>query len=269
MGTLSNYATSKLIDHVFTTAYTPASTLYFALCTTTPTASDTGSTIVETDYAGYARTSFDATLFGAASSRNITQVIDLTLPSATGASSSDINSWAILDASSLGNMLAFGAFTTAWNVVSGNTPKIPSGQIIVTVNASSGAGFTNTAAHLMLDMMFRNVAWTKPDIYAGLATATLTDSDTTATEPVGNNYARVNVPTTSMNAATNGATTNNTDITYPTPSATWGTITTIPVFDALTDGNMLAYDNDNVIDQTVNANDTVTISAGNFSASLS
>ncbi len=69
---LSNFATTKLIDHVFKTAYSPASTLYLALCTAAPTAASTGATITETDYPGYVRKSFTgSSVFAAAASRVI------------------------------------------------------------------------------------------------------------------------------------------------------------------------------------------------------
>ena len=107
MGTLSNYATSELVDHVFKAAYSPAATLYFALCTVAPTEASTGSTITETDYAGYARTSFTgSSLFAAASSRTASQNTLLTLQAATGVSTSDISHWVIVDAATNGNILA-------------------------------------------------------------------------------------------------------------------------------------------------------------------
>ena len=186
MGSLSNYATTELVDHVFKAAYSPVSTLYFALCTAEPTAASTGSTITETDYTGYARTSFTgSSLFSAAASRKVVQNTLLTLQPATGVSTSDISHWVIVDAATNGNILAFGAFTSAWNVVSGNTPKIASGEIEISIGASSGAGFTDYTIHKMLDLMFRATAWTTPSssIYCGLSTATLTDSSTSGTEP--------------------------------------------------------------------------------------
>jgi len=271
MGTLSNYATSELVDHVFKAAYSPAATLYFALCTVAPTEASTGSTITETDYAGYARTSFTgSSLFAAASSRTVSQNTLLTLQAATGVSTSDISHWAIVDAATNGNMLAFGAFTSSWNVVSGNTPKIASGEIEISIGASSGAGFTDYSVHKMLDLMFRAAAWTTPSsaIYCGLSTATLTDSSTSGTEPSGNGYAREQVPTSSMDAASSGVTTNNTAITFDTPTGSWGLVVSLIIMDAATSGNMLAYDNDNIVDQTPTTDDTVQIAAGSFDVDL-
>lgn len=274
MGTLSDYATSKLVDHVFKTAYSPATTLYLCLCTAAPTAASTGSTITETDYTNYVRKSFDAATFNAAASRKIVQALDIEFAQAGGVSTSDITHYAICDASSAGNMLGFGSFNSAWNVVNGNTPKIASGEIEISIGASSGAGFTDIAVHKMLDLMFRNVTWTSPNnsIHFGLATATIADSDTmvSITECSGNGYAREPVPNTSFDSASAGVTTNNTAITFNTPTGTWGLVTSMFVVNDLsgTDGDLLAYDNDNIVDQTPTTDDTVQFAIGDFDVDL-
>ena len=271
MGTLSNYATTELVDHVFKAAYSPAATLYLALCTSAPTAASTGTNIVETDYSGYSRKSFTgSSTFGAAASRKVAQSSILEFAQASGVSTSDISHWAVCDAATNGNMLAFGAYNSSWNVVSGNTPKIASGEIEISIGASGGAGFTDYAAHKMLDLMFRNQAWTSPNatIHFGLSTATLSDSSTSGTEPSGNGYAREPVPNTSIDAATAGVTTNSVAIEFDEPSGSWGTVVSLIVMDALTSGNMLAYDNSNVTDQAVGSGDTVQLAIGAFDVDL-
>lgn len=53
---LSNYFENKLIDFLFrNVSYTPPAKLYVALCTVTPSAEDTGSTIVEVSGGNYSR----------------------------------------------------------------------------------------------------------------------------------------------------------------------------------------------------------------------
>jgi len=276
MGELSNFARTKLVDHVFKTAYTPVTPLYLVLCTTLPAKNDTGSTIVETDYAGYVRKSFTGSSFfgaaGATTLREIIQSAEIELAQATGPSTSDINSWAIVDDSTAGNMLAFGEFTGgAWNVVSGNTPKIPAGEMGITIGGSAGAGFSNYTAHKMLDLMFRNVAWTSPkdSLYAGLVTAVVNDSDTTISELSGNNYGRVQILSASINAASAGATTSNASITFPTPSGAWATFTSLVVMDDSSSGNIIGTDNTNIVDQSAASGDTVELTAGHFSVNLS
>jgi len=275
MGELSDFARGKLVDHVFKAAYPPVATLYLALCTTLPVKGNTGSNIVETDYPGYARKSFIGNSFfgaaGATTLREIIQAAEIELAQATGPGTSDINSWAIVDSETGGNMLAFGGFTGgAWNVVSGNTPKIPAGELGITIGGSAGAGFSNYTAHKMLDLMFRNVAWTSPkdSLYAGLVTAVVADSDTTISELSGNNYGRVQILSASINAASAGATTSNAPITFPTPSGAWATFTSLVVMDASSGGNLLGTDNTNVVDQPAASGDTVKVDAGNFNIAL-
>lgn len=271
MGTLSDYATTELVDHIFKAAYSPVATHYLALCTVAPTAASTGSTITETDYSGYSRTSFaGGTIFSAASSRKVVQSTLITGKQASGVSTSDITHWAILDAATAGDLLAFGAFDSAWNVVSGNTPRIPANEIEISIGAGSGAGFTDYAVHAMLNLMFRNTAWSTPSasIHVGFSTATLSDSSTSGTEPSGNGYAREPVPSSSFDAASAGVTTNNTVIEFETPTGSWGTVVAAIIMDALTSGNMLAYDNTNVVDQEPVADDTVQIAIGAFDVDL-
>lgn len=272
MGNISNYASSALVDHVFKSAYTPIETLYLALCTSAPAVDDTGSTIVETDYAGYGREAFlGASKFAAPSSRAIVQNNSIEMNQATGVSTDDITHFAILDAASGGNLLGFGAFNSAWNVVAGNTPVIASGQMVISAAAGSGAGFTNTAVHLMFNLMFRYQAWTSPNatIYAALASATIADAATSITELSGNGYARINVPAASMNAASEGDTTNNAIIAFPTATGAWTTFTSMALFDDSSAGNLLAYDNDNVTDQGASSGDVVRWSAGALTINLS
>ncbi|MDP8268269.1 MAG: hypothetical protein P9L97_06020 [Candidatus Tenebribacter davisii] len=273
MGTLTNFATTKLVDHVFKSAYTTIATLYLTLCTTAPTVASTGSNIVETDYGDYARTSFTSTFFNAAALRKIVQALDIEFETATGVSASNITHYAICDALTGGNVLGFGSFITPWNVVSGNTPKIVAGKIEISLNASVD-GFTDIAVHKMLNLMFRNVAWTTPSttLHFGLAKTIIADAEsmTDINECSGNNYARQPVPASSFDAAVAGVTTNNVDITFNVPTDTWGLVTSLIVVNNLsgTTGDLLAFDNTHIVDQTPTTDDTVTIPSGGFDCDL-
>ncbi len=277
MGKISNHAKSEMIDHVFKAAYTPIATLYLCLCTADPTVAGTGSTITETDYAGYTRLSFVGnTKFAVSSARKIVQNALFTFAAATGVSTSNITHYAICDASTNGNMLASGAFDSAWNVVSGSTPKIASGKIEIEIEATaaSAAGFSTVAADLLMDHVFLNDVWTTPsaDVHFGLTTATMTDASTLAsiTEASGTGYAREPVPASSFDAAASGANTTNTDVDFNIPSADLGTITSLFICNVLsgTSGILIAYDNSHITDQPVNADDEVVVEAGSFTATL-
>jgi len=277
MGKISTFAKDKMIDHVFKTAYTPVGTLYLCLCVADPTATGTGSSISETNYAGYSRLAFTGgTKFAAASARKIVQNALFTFSAAAGVSSSDITHYAICDAATNGNMLASGGFDDDWNVVSGNTPKIASGQIEILIGdtTASAAGFSTVAADLLLDHVFANDVWSTPsaDTHFGLTTATMTDASTldTITECSGAGYAREPVPASSFDASSGGVNTTGVDIEFDIPTADQGTVTSLFVCNVLsgTSGILIAYDNANITDQPVNADDEVVVEAGSFTATL-
>ena len=145
------------------------------------------------------------------------------------------------------------------------------------VRVSLSGGLSDYAVHSLFNRMFRNQAFTKPATYVGLATVIIDDNDVAAgdiTEASGTAYARVLVNPNAGAApkwtvATTGALDNVDAITFPTPGATWGTITSCFLIDSASGaGNVLGYDNGSVQDQTVAANDTVQFAIGAFDVSL-
>lgn len=99
---------------------------------------------------------------------------------------------------------------------------------------------TQLRAHL-----FRTSSFTKPTVLAiGLFTAAPSDAGG-GTEVSGGSYARVarNPLDANWTAAdnTNGVTTNAADVTFPAPSANWGTVTHFGIFDATSAGNLLFH----------------------------
>lgn len=281
MGSLSNYAENALLGHIFTSAYTSPATVYLALLTADPTASD-GDTITEVVNSGnYARTAIS---FGAAASRRITQDALVTFPTASG-SWGTVTHWAITDSGTYGagNVLAHGAFTSSFAPVSGNTPKVASAQVYVEIQATAGgAGFTDATVNSLLGLMFDNTAYSSPagNTFIALLNATCSDAATTMagqTEVSGTSYARVEVHESGSassprwTAVSGGATSNNAAIDYGTVGAGgWTNIVACAITTALTAGNVIAYDNTNVVDQTsVAAGDTVSFATGAFDISLS
>ena len=100
--------------------------------------------------------------------------------------------------------------------------------------------FSNYLENEILDHIFKVGAFTQPtNIYVALSTADPTDDGSGLAEPSGNSYARTQM--NSWDAASGGATANTSAITFPTASGSWGTITHFALFDASTDGNMLAH----------------------------
>lgn len=101
---------------------------------------------------------------------------------------------------------------------------------------------TDLVNNKVLDCFFGGVAITPPStLYVGLS-LTKSYKGGYVSEPAGGSYARVAVTNdlTHFLAASAGAKSNATTITFPTPSATWGTILSVFIADAPSSGNVLA-----------------------------
>lgn len=90
-------------------------------------------------------------------------------------------------------------------------------------------------------------------VYVALLTAAPSDTGG-GTEVTGGSYARVTVASslanwagtqsagsTSASSGTNGTTSNNNAITFPAPTANWGVVTHIAIYDASSAGNLLFW----------------------------
>ena len=269
-GGLTNFGKSAVVSHLAATAHSPAATVYLALFTADPTVAGTLTNEVA-DANSYART---AITFGAAASRRVTQSAQVTFPQASG-SWGTVTHWGIVNSATrgAGNMLAFGAFSTSFSPVAGNTPSIANTTCYVEISASSGEGFTDYFVHNILNLMFRNVAYSQPATYIALLDSTGADGDTTLTtagkEATYTSYARVLVNKVSgaspaWEAVTNGVTQNANAVTFATVGASPSIIVGMAIVDGgtLNAGNVLAYDNDQIVDQTPNVGDTVQFAAG-------
>lgn len=105
------------------------------------------------------------------------------------------------------------------------------------------AGKTDYLENKILDHILKNTAYTSPTtVYIALFTAAPSDAYTSGspdgTEVSGNAYARQSV---AFASASSGATSNSADITFPTPTGSWGTVTHFGIFDASTAGNLLYW----------------------------
>lgn len=113
---------------------------------------------------------------------------------------------------------------------------------------------SNYLENKLVDHIFRGQPLTPPaNIFVGLLTASADDASP-GTEVSGGSYARVSVPgslaawagtqsagSTVASSGTSGATSNNGVITFPAPTANWGSVTHFALFDASTGGNLLFY----------------------------
>ena len=125
----SNYLEDAVLNHVFGSGsgtYTPASTLYVALFTSAP--SDTGGG-TEVSGGGYARqTGTFTTSSGTASNDSAIEY-----PTAT-ADYGTVVAMGIFDASTSGNLLAYGTLTTSKNVSSGDVLRFNASAINSSLN---------------------------------------------------------------------------------------------------------------------------------------
>lgn len=107
------------------------------------------------------------------------------------------------------------------------------------------AAFSDYLENELIKHLFRTGSYTKPTaLYISLYTTDPTDADS-GTEVSGGSYARVNVPPLDANwdatSGTDGQTANTNTITFPAPTANWGTVTHFGIHDAATLGNLLIH----------------------------
>ena len=109
-------------------------------------------------------------------------------------------------------------------------------------------------------MLFRSPPTT---VYVGLFTSTVTAGGS-GTEVSGGSYARTSA---TFSASSSGATANSADITFPTATASWGTVSHIGLYDASTSGNLLFH---TPLDtsKTIDKDDIFKITSGNLSVTL-
>ena len=126
------------------------------------------------------------------------------------------------------------------------------------------AELSNYLENELIDHLLRNLAYTSPTtVYVALYTDDPTDADA-GTEVTGGSYARQSV---AFGAPSDGAADNSSDITFPTASASWGTITHVGLRDAVTGGNLL-FHSPLAASKAVGNGDTFKINAGDLDVSL-
>ena len=123
--------------------------------------------------------------------------------------------------------------------------------------------FSNTYETTVLQWTFTNGAVTRPTAwYIGLFTAAPGEAGG-GTEVSGGSYVRKAVTfTVSGNLATNSAA-----VEFDVATATWGTITHVAVFDAVTGGNQIAYAA-LTASKTIDTGDVLRVPAGDLDITL-
>lgn len=105
------------------------------------------------------------------------------------------------------------------------------------------AGKSDYLENKILDHILGNTAYSAPaNIYFALMTAPPTDAGG-GTEVTGGSYARVGLTnnTTNFPNASAGSKSNGVDVSFPTATASWGSVTHVAVYDASSAGNLLFW----------------------------
>jgi hypothetical protein len=123
---------------------------------------------------------------------------------------------------------------------------------------------SNYLENALINGTLRATTFTAPAaVYVSLHTADPTDAGT-GTEVSGGSYAR---QAATFGAPSNGASTTTADITYPQATASYGTVTHIGIFDALTTGNLLYHSPLNT-SKTIDTGDIFKITSGSLTVTL-
>lgn len=147
-------------------------------------------------------------------------------------------------------------------------------------NLASAAALSDYLENKLIDHVFRGQAYTAPvTIYVELYTSACSDS-ARGTEVTGGSYARASLAaglagwagtqsagSTTASSGTGGTTSNNSVISFATPTAGWGLVTHIGLSDASTAGNLLIC-TALTVSKTINSGDTVSFPAASLTTQI-
>ena len=125
----SNYLENKILDHVLTATSYSQPSRYLALYTASPGEAGSHASEVSTSGTAYAR---QAVTFAAAASGSSATNATVTFPTAT-ANFGTITHVAVMDASTSGNVLFYGAVTTSKTIETGDTFQVSSGNLTISL----------------------------------------------------------------------------------------------------------------------------------------
>jgi hypothetical protein len=128
------------------------------------------------------------------------------------------------------------------------------------------AEMSNYLENALLNATLNATTYTAPaTVYVSLWTSDPTDAGS-GTEVSGGSYARTAVSFATA-SGTSGNVLNDADVTFPTATASWGTVGWIGINDALSSGNLLYH---TALDtaKTIDSGDIFKISTGNLSVTL-
>lgn len=131
------------------------------------------------------------------------------------------------------------------------------------------SSFSDFLENKILDHVFGSVAYAAPVTFY-LAAYTAAPSDAGGgTEVTGGAYARVAITNNAVNfpASAGGAKSNGTVITFPTATASWGTVTHLAIMDAASAGNQIGW-SPLTLAKLIDTADTMSVPVGSLALSL-
>ena len=126
MSAMSDYLENEILDHILGTgSYTMPTTVYIGLSTASMNDNASGTEISGNNYAR------QSVAFSAASGGTTSNSGNIEFPAATG-SWGTVSHFGIWDASTAGNMLLHGAFTSSKTISTGDILRITAGDLDIT-----------------------------------------------------------------------------------------------------------------------------------------
>ena len=260
MSKMTDYAENKLVDFMRGQTLTLPANWYFALGNA---ADDTGFT--EVTGTSYSRTSVarsltnfsgtqgaGTTTASTGTSHQTRNNVAITTPTAGAGGWTAATFIGLYDASSGGNCWFYGPLGSSVTVASGNAYTLAISAALFELGLSGG--MTDYLSNKLIDLIWRAQTFTWPsNTYVRLVTTTPSNA-AGGVEVSGGAYARVTLASslaalsgtqsagsTAASSGTGGRTSNNATLTFPTPTANWGTVTPLETLDASTSGNRLFW----------------------------
>ena len=129
------------------------------------------------------------------------------------------------------------------------------------------AGFSDYLEDKVLNHVFGGTAYTAPStLYVALYTAAPSDTGG-GTEVSGGSYARKSMPDMTVSGTSPTTATNGAAVEFVTETGSWGTVSHVGVFDALTSGNLLGWAA-LTASKTVSSGDVFRFDAGDLDITL-
>ena len=134
MANASDYLEGQIIAHLFrTSSWTKPTNLFIALYTAAPNDAGGGTEVSGGSYARVQRNPLDANWAAPSGGNGQTSNVAAIDFGTASANWGTITHFGILDASTSGNLLVWGALTSSRTVNSGDAFQIPAGQLTVTM----------------------------------------------------------------------------------------------------------------------------------------